>query len=309
MITATAATLSTALAAASPGDIIDLGGTTGSPNSLPARSFDPPVTIRNGTLNGLVSSNAAGLTFSGVTFNATEGEFRPIRFTGCQRLRFPDCTFRSPGTVPVDTIVPTLLYLKSCTDVVVSNSDLSRGQFAIHTVDCDNVTVSFSLFHDIRSDGVQATGARGLNILGNVFRDFYGAGEIGTTGDHSDRIQVTSGGGSRSSANIVIRGNTMLIGAGRVSQGIYVADEGDVLGPPQGVTIEDNHVQSGMDNGIFVSDGTQVRINRNTVPSSGGASFLRVSDGVELIQLLSNAANMILPPGTTADPSNVAAPN
>lgn len=302
------ASLTTEFARAQEGDVIDMRGATITRPTLAARSFAKPVTIRNATIVGIEVDDLVGVNFADITFVAPS-DYRPVSFVDCDRLRFAASRFKGPASGPVDEIIPTLLYLRRCADATVTDSEFSRGQFGINHLNCDNLVAAGNRFHDMRQDAIQGSGVVGLVFDGNDVTDFYPAGEIGTSGDHPDVVQITSVAGARRSSNIAVTNNRIRKGVGRKKQGIYINDEGDLYGPPEGVTITGNIVESGMTNGILVASGTGVVVNDNIVYSSGGQSFLRVSPGVELVELLRNAASLYLPPDYTPDPSNVPPPS
>lgn len=156
------------------------------------------------------------------------------------------------------------LQIRSSSDVSLTNSEITNAYNAVTIIQNTNLTVTDNYFHNIRSDGIHGNLVSNLVISRNFFTDFHPQGEIGTTGDHADAIQLWTDNTTTIPTNIVIDSNAFVRGNGLQIQGIWLRDN-SLEQPFTHVTISNNLVAGGMYNGIVVFGGKDVSLLNNTV--------------------------------------------
>jgi hypothetical protein len=286
------------LSEASDGDVIDLGGDTLPFQRLAGLSFVEPVTIANGSLSGLMVSDCAGLIFLDVHMVADPTELYGYRFSGCERIRIDRCRAQSDDTLPVDQQRVTLVFFDGCSDVAVERSDFSHAWHGIEHRRTTRITISDNRFHHLRTDGIRGGGMIDGLIEGNEFRDFFGAGVIGTSGDHCDAIQFWTTERTGRSSNVTIRRNAIRRGAGRLLQGM-------LLDGIDGLTVDDNLAIGTMWNGILIAGCTGASVTRNKVlGDQGQPSRLRVVSMDAVAEMTGNIAEFELPKGAEVPGAN-----
>jgi hypothetical protein len=120
----------------------------------------------------------------------------------------------------------------------------------------------------MRQDGLNIGQVNGILIDGNHFTNFGLH-----AGDHRDGIQFMTVGATRSSTDIIVRNNVIMLGSGASQQGIFMTDQVGTL-PYQRVKIQNNLiVETYMSNGIMVSNGQDVELDDNTVVSATDDSY------------------------------------
>ena len=286
------------LATATAGDVLDLGGATLSAQRLAGLSFVEPVTIANGTLSGLMVSDCDGLTFLNVDMAADPAALYGYRFAGCERIRIDRCRAHSDHTLPVDQQRVTLVFFDGCSDVIVEGSDFSHAWHGIEHRRTKRITISDNRFHHLRTDGIRGGGMVDGLIEGNEFCDFFGAGVIGTSGDHCDAIQFWTTERTGRSSNVTIRRNAIRRGDGRLLQGM-------LLDGVDGLTVDDNLAIGTMWNGILIAGCTGATITRNKVlGDQGQPSRLRVVSMDAVAEMTGNTAEFELPNGAGVPGAN-----
>ncbi|MEK7356592.1 MAG: right-handed parallel beta-helix repeat-containing protein, partial [Bdellovibrionota bacterium] len=132
-----------------------------------------------------------------------------------------------------------------------------------------NVKVVDNVFYNMRSDGLDVGQVSNILVDGNSFYDF---GFL--SGDHRDAIQFMTVGSSRSSSDIVVSNNLIMVGPGASMQGIFITDQQGIY-PYLRVKIRNNLVvQTYMSNGIMVANGQDVEVTNNTVVSPTDDSIM-----------------------------------
>jgi len=154
---------------------------------------------------------------------------------------------------------------------------------------CKNVTVANNVVTALRSDGFNFAASTNVLIERNSFSNFQR-----NTTDHPDAIQFWTQGSTRPSANITIRYNVVLPGAGNGMQGIFLADQVGNL-PYSNVLIEKNLIVGlNMANGIFPSHVNGLTVRYNTVVSpvdDGNPVWIRI-DKATGVSVTGNIADM-----------------
>ncbi|MEM7546703.1 MAG: right-handed parallel beta-helix repeat-containing protein [Pseudomonadota bacterium] len=259
-----ASQLTSALAAASSGDTILLQGGDYGRFDFNNLNYDDYVTIKSADAQNravfedidIVGSNHIAIENVHVD-NGSDGEFasKVVNIDGgSQNIRFTGSEVN--GKV----------------DQTSDWRDFD-GHYGIFTGDARNVLIEDNYVHDIKngivglgSDDIEVNGNR-IDRIGNDGMKFAGVDGIlieNNTGAsfvvpapdaHLDFIQFQG-----ASQNIVIRGNVYLAGSTGTSQGIFLDDA-----PYTNVLIEQNIIYTGMANGIFISEGSNITIRENTV--------------------------------------------
>lgn len=167
-------------------------------------------------------------------------------------------------------------------------SDLQYGAWLLRNQD---VTISNSRFHDIRSDGIRFTGMAGLTVEDNLFYDFnpmYNH-DNAKYRDHGDFIQwwATYGLGV---SGVRIAGNVFLQDNGGDQQAIlanYALWSGD--DPSiwiEDIEIHDNLFNNSHPHGVYIAGARNVDIHHNTfIPAPQDPSAPQTTNGAPSIDV------------------------
>ena len=175
----------------------------------------------------------------------------------------------------------TGLYLRSSTNVVIENNEVSKFYRGIATDGGTNVTLRGNDLHSMRMDGITVSQNDGILIEGNRIHDFDRATG---SGDHCDMIQFWTEGDTAPSKNITIRGNVLDIGEGDLTQSIFIRNELVDTGRAsmeamayRNVLIENNTIINAHQWGISLGETIGGTIRNNAVLHGDG----RLVDGVD----------------------------
>jgi hypothetical protein len=242
-----------------------------------ADANNPPV------VTGLDMRNASHLSFDGVTFDYTANPGAaqwniPFRVSGGNDISFNGCTFDgdlATGVSETSDGFPTGqgLGLGGITNVTVNNCEFFNFYKALAVGNCNNAVVTNNDIHDIRMDGMTFSNDQGVLIENNTIHNFNISK---LSGDHADMIQFWTTGGYRPSTDITIRGNTLDIGDGGLTQSIFMRNELVQSGKAgaemyyQNVLIEDNVIINGHLHGITVGETNGLTIVNNSVLHADG---------------------------------------
>ena len=278
ILCASTAELTAALGVAKAGDRILLEAGNYSNVQLRNLAFDGEVTIASrdpgnpATLTGLTVTSSQGLNFSNLhmdfsspwtVWNAQIVDSKNITLSG---LNFHG----SLNSRPADD--QNALLIRNSTDVKVIGSEFQEFSHAVSLMGGSDVRVESNSFHDLRSDGVMSAGTSRVQIIGNAFTDFFPA-----EGDHPDAIQFLTRGTTEKAQDILVSGNLITRGEGRIIQGVFITDQIDI--GYERVTVTDNVIVGGMYNGIMVALANNVVIDGNVVASySDQKSWIRVTE-------------------------------
>lgn len=252
IVTATPATLPAALAAAQPGDTIQLAAGDYAPVTIRRRSFAPAILIdaRRATVAGVNIDASAGVRWMGGTVRASGG---------------PD-GFAAGGYG---------FRIVESADITVQGATITAARKGLVLGGGRNIAIRSNSFTGLREDGIIATRAARLTISRNSFTDFKpwptrctlpdGAitfalpqrqcAGVWQDGNHADAIQIYDG-----IDGALITGNTI---AG-VMQGI--GQMGNATSKPmQGVQVTGNTVQTAAYHSISLYDCARCRIAGNDI--------------------------------------------
>jgi hypothetical protein len=274
-----------ALASASGGDTIVLRSGSYGALDLEGMSFASDVTLKSQSPLGakftsVKLTDADHLAFDGV---AVAGEFRAVDGSYAVKLLNSDV---SGGA-----------YFKNAWSLVVENNDISGSMNALTMNDVRYVQVRGNTIHDAQSDLLRVTGdSHDIRIENNQLLDV-----ASVKGDHPDIMQFFAYNG-QTPHNVIIRGNVLYddpaTGA-TPAQGIFLsAPAADGF---QNFLIEDNLVNVGSVNSIYVNGGTHNVVVRDNVltcwqDGTGGTIRLVDKDGVSNagVTVENNIARQIL---------------
>lgn len=267
-------------------------------NLVAADPSKPPV------FNALAISNANGVSIEGVTFTPKDGAkfANGLTLRGCDDVNLTKNTFVG-GETSMDMLQRGLL-IDHSSDIVVHDNNFSGLMRGAVFSESTGIAVTDNAFHDMRSEGMNFSGASNVEISGNDLRDFHPV-----RGDHPDFIQFWTNGAKSVSENIYIHDNTMIQAHGEFSvQGIYMDNDDNVA--YRNIVIENNTIQSGMPHGVLIEQAIGVRVENNTVLAvEGSENKLRITvfDSQE-VTVRDNTANAVLLTGNVnqADAGNIA---
>ena len=294
-----AQSLTAALNAAKSGDTILLEAGNYSNVQIKNLVFDGTVTIASkdpgnpATFTGLVVTGSENLTFQNLHMDfSSPWTVWNAQIVSSKNIELNNLNFHgSLNGNPADD--QNALLIRSSENVKVVGSEFQEFSHAVSMMNSNGVRIDANSFHDLRSDGVMGAGTSNVQIVGNVFTDFYPA-----DGDHPDAIQFLTRGTTEKAHDILVSGNLITRGDGGIIQGVFITDQIG-LGYDR-VTVTDNVVTGGMYNGIMVAMANGVVIDGNVVASySDQKSWIRVGDSTN-VQMSNNQAGAYILQGNTA---------
>lgn len=203
-------------------------------------------------------------------------------------------------------------------DITIEGAEIRGFHRGIGVGEVDGFTLTGSLIHDLRSDGMNFSQVTDVRIEDNVIRDFRRPPK---SDDHADMIQFWTVGTDEPSKNIVIRNNVLNSGRELYTQSIFMrnelVDQGDAGRELyyRDITIEGNVVINAHLHGITVGEAIGVTIANNTLIENRGSinpddadpnsdvwtPQIVVSKRAEKVRILRNAVAKITGPDGQAD--------
>ena len=268
---------SSALAAAGPGDTVEVPAGTYSRLRLAGMAFpsSAPLVIRPADpldpprFSSLDLQGVSNVILDGVIFDDIDdqADARFFVVSGSQGVIVRNCLFDGrPDRDGYGTGVG--FYSIGNTRIRFEDNEVRgflRGAMFVQT---DGVTVRGNDLHGLRSDGLNFVQVTDVLVEGNRVRDFHKRPE---SGDHPDMIQFWTAGTDAPSSDIVIRNNLLLAGAGGWTQTIFIGNELVAQGVAgaemfyRNVTIEGNLIVNAHLHGITVGGADGLVIRNNTV--------------------------------------------
>ena len=284
-----AQTLTAALNSAKAGDTILLEAGNYSNVQINNLVFDGAVTIASkdpgnpATFTGLVVTGSENLSFQNLHMDfSSPWTVWNAQIVNSKNIELNNLDFHgSLNNNPADD--QNAVLIRNSEGVTISGSEFQEFSHAVSMMGGSGVRIEGNSFHDLRSDGVMGAGTSNVQIVDNVFTDFFPS-----DGDHPDAIQFLTRGTTEKAHDILVSGNLITRGEGGVIQGVFVTDQIGI--GYERVTITDNVIAGGMYNGIMVSLANNVVIDGNVVASYGDQkSWIRVVDSTNA-QLGNNQA-------------------
>lgn len=295
------AALTTALKAATGGDVIKLAPGTYSGLSLGNVSYGSGVTVTSADaenpaiITDFTLVNVQGMTFQNLEMMALDHpdyiergiNFYAFKVARSSDVNFDDIYFHGSldGNAQNDSLG---LQIRDSANVSVTNSEfeqLNRG-LAIGTT--TGVRVSGNNVHDLRSDGFNFAQVKNVKIEDNIFHDF-----TPKAGDHPDAIQFWTSSTTAASTDILIAGNVILRGDGEYTQGIFMRDETGVL-PYERVTISENLIVGTGWSGLRVIGARDLVVTNNDLVSFVGdnLTFMLIQNANGVVATGNSAAQI-----------------
>ena len=240
--------ISSIVAAAKSGAIINVPTGDHGPLVIDSMNFSSPVTIRadNASFESILIRGSANLIIEGGTVR------------GGPNVRYGISIDKASSLAIQDMIITGAIR-----GIVVNRS---------HKID-----IKRNMLTGLRSDGINLAESREILVEANVCRNFNpipsiydNAGKLVKDGDHADCIQAWSRSTTAPVSDIVVRGNAM---DGNL-QGIFFGNHsrnGVNDGGFDRIMIENNRVNVSVPNAIMVKEGRWVTIRNNeviTIPGS-----------------------------------------
>jgi len=294
-----AAELESALAAATGGETILLAaGNYGTLQLINGRtkfdvthSAEAPVTIRSAdadnpaVFTGLDLRSTSGFSFENLTFDYT---YKPtdkiwtdsFSVSKSSDITIRGCTFDGDVAVNRNAIDDGLGFgigfsAIGCTNLVFEDNTIYTFHRGARFDNCDNTVVRGNDVHSMRMDGMTFAQMQGVLIEDNHLHDFK---RSLSSADHADMIQFWTNGTTRPSTDIVIRHNTLDIGAGDYTQSIFMRNDLVDRGLAgiemfyRNVLIEENTIYNDHTHGITVGEATGLIIRNNSVLHANGVT-------------------------------------
>jgi len=288
----TAAELLSAVKLAQPGDEIRLAPGQYSGVSLKGILPAGNVTITSADPNNpavfsdLTISGSSNLTIANVKMMVPVNSYTYYHFQilSSSNIKVVDSVFDGPGMNPVQST--TGLIVRNSANVSIDSSEFKNLDCGVTFLDNKGVTVTNSVFHDLRVDGIRGGGNSQVNYSYNYFTNFHPL-----PGDHADAIQFWTNNTTSPTSDITVIGNAVVRGAsGLPIQGIFFRDELMTM-PFSNVTVKDNIVIGGAFNSISllgVISGTVAGNNVIAFPDQG--AWIRTQNTTESLVLSGNTA-------------------
>lgn len=279
-----AAELASALSTAQAGDTIELLGGNYGDVSIQGVAFSDFVTLVSSDpnnpaiFNELSVSNASYLRFDGIEVEHILEPGEPdwvsgMRIDQSDHIEILNSEFTGSQDGDFTNDGQGLLVLDS-SDIVVSGNSFHDLKTGAGFGRSENLQVSGNSLFDIRSDGLNFGAVSHVVVENNSLTDFHPA-----SGDHPDMIQFFNNGASQDMSDVVIRGNQLSQGTGSPVQGIFIqgVPPGEVGTYPYAATdftIENNSIELGASQGIWVYDVADLDISGNTLTATPDAELV-----------------------------------
>lgn len=212
------------------------------------------------TFTDLQISGSSNITISNVKMVVPSNSYTWYHFQilSSSNIKVVDSIFDGPGMNPVQST--TGLIVRNSTNVSVDSSEFKNLVFGVAFFDNKGVSVTNSVFHDIRTDGIRGGGNSQVNFSYNYFTEFHPA-----IGEHADAIQFWTTNTTAPTSDINVIGNTIVRGAtGSSIQGIFFRDELMNM-PYSNVIVKDNIVVGGAYNSITLDGVISGTVTGNSV--------------------------------------------
>lgn len=294
-----------ALAAALPGDRIELAPGSYGATAIRGVAFDIPVTIASADParravfdTALTVADSRGLRFEGVDAVAAAvvafDHIPLLRVSRSEDIGFADMRVqgRIPGpgeghplgaagvSAPPNTPIEgyrfgTGISVEDSARIVLDRLEITDLGTAIVLGRTVAATVSNGHFHHLRRDGIIFSDVRDLVIEHSLFHSFHHLvpPENPARADHPDHIQALIGRNPNGIDGLTIRGNVFLKGDGATTQTIFLKFDLDRPRAGEvafaGIDIHDNLILNGHPHGIVAADSEAVRIHHNTLLPAG----------------------------------------
>ncbi len=235
--------------------------------------------------DGLVLSNAKGLTLRGIAFAGPAAEKMRYKLLviNSANIKLNNLSFTGSVAAYQRRTISAVM-LRDSSNVEFSDSVFSLYRHGIAMLNLINAQITGNEFTEMQTDGVRGGGVSQAVIANNIFAHFRPA-----PGDHPDGIQLWSTHQKTAARDIIIRDNLVVRGKGAPTQGVFVRDTHEKL-PFENLEIRGNLVIGSLYNGIAVNGLHGGVIADNEVLAfPGRKSWIRLDNGKD-VRLSNNKA-------------------
>lgn len=278
LVTASAATLATALAALKPGDTLRLQGafeTLGRPKA--ARLQGVTIDAAGATIGGLFYPAGAvtGLTLKG-------GTWAGVRLDKAERISVEGATFQGPA----EAADGGGLSVVDGRGITVNGAVFDSFKTGIGLGRVTGFEIRDCGFSRMRSDGITIGESRQGTVMDNIFH-----GTRITSSEHPDAVQLFSRPTSAPTADIVITRN-LVVGMTQGLTGFNHVRDGVDDGGFDRIVIAENRLYVGYPNAIALVDARRSVIRGNEVSTYPGATY-RASINATRCTELTRSGNIV----------------
>lgn len=262
----TAAELIAAAKAAQAGDEIKLA--PGEYAAVALKGILPTGTVKISSadpsnpavFSDLVVSGSSNLAISNIKLVVPDNSYTWYHFqiVSSSNVSISNSLFDGPGLHPVQDT--SGLTVRDSTGVAIDGCEFQNLVFGVGFGGSKNISVTNSVFHDIRVDGIRGGNNSQVNFSNNFFTNFQP-----DLADHGDAIQIWTTSTGVPASDISITGNTIVRGAhGGAFQGVFIRDQIGTM-PFSNVTVADNIVIGGSYNSIALDGVLSGTVSGNSV--------------------------------------------
>jgi hypothetical protein len=298
--------LTTAIAQARAGDVIQLAKANYGAVTISGRSFSSTVTIKSAsasapaTLSGLQLKNVSNLTFQDIEFTRERGTdpywTKMVTAESATNLSFIGGFVHGPANADWQDDMYGM-YIHNSTGIRISGVTFHDLRVALMIEDSTTFRIEKSFFSYLSADAMDIPGTNGGIIANNSIFTF----DL-MPGAHPDGIQCWTAGKTTGCKNLQITSNTFTGTVGNEFQGIFFGDEAGVngydniqivgnvfknllwhaiciAGQDTGLTIKNNNVTAGPNYRSWIRTAGPATVLGNVAPTYVIANKLGVPDG------------------------------
>ncbi len=210
------------------------------------------------------------ITFDGINFDYSAKlkaahAYRPFKIEDSQDITVKNSFFEGDDARGHNNYMDGYgtgagLFVRGTTNTVIEDNEFVNWERAVIVFKSDKAKILGNEIHKSSSDGINLAEVTNTLVEGNYIHNFDAAAN---TLAHKDMIQVWTEGTTKSTENLIIRGNILDSGDGVDTQSIYMFNEKNVL--YRNITIEDNVIRNAHKHGITIEDARVVNIRNNTL--------------------------------------------
>lgn len=199
-----------------------------------------------------------------IAFSLRDGETSAalaVALRGAHDISFSSCNFLgSQNGTPNDD--GRLLSLLTTDRILLFNNYFSEGRIGVGMRDFSRTLLVSNQFRMLR-EGVNVEAGTDVAIERNYFSNIFPWTEAG---DHADAIQVMVGAFGRTTSNLAISDNAIILDRG-TAQAIHVRNAASAI-RHRNLSFTNNVIYNRVRQGIWISNSDQVRIENNSIVSA-----------------------------------------
>jgi len=233
-----------------------------------------------------VVSGSSNLNISGLKMVVPDNSrvWYPFQIQSSSNITIADTVFDGPGLNPVQST--SGLQVRDSKSISIQSSEFKNLVYGVGFSNSTNVSVSDSVFHDIRVDGIRGTGNSQVKFTNNFFTNFRP-----NEGEHADAIQLWTTAGGAAATDVTITGNTIVRGEnGKAIQGIFLRDQVGGMAFTN-VVVKENIVIGGSYNSIALDGVASGQVAGNKVLAfADHDAWVRTKNTTDKLVLTANTA-------------------